>query len=112
DQEWSPEQIEGRLRLIHPEDPAMRISHESIYRAIYTRRSNVIPKHMCHTLRARRPIRKSKKNTVKGQWGSQIISARPIDERPAAAEDRTVLGHQEGDLIIGAKVSQVATLVD
>jgi IS30 family transposase len=112
DQEWSPEQIVGRLRLIHPEDSAKRISHESIYRAIYTTRWNVIPKHMCHKLRTRRPIRKSKKNTVKKQWRSQIINARPIDDRPAAAENRTALGHQEGDLIIGAKVSQVATLVD
>jgi len=77
-----------------------------------TTRWNAIPKHMCHKLRTRRPIRKNKKNTVKGQWRSQIINARPIDERPAAAENRSALGHQEGDLIIGAKVSQVATLVD
>ncbi|WP_051501501.1 IS30 family transposase [Nesterenkonia sp. AN1] len=111
-QEWSPEQIVGRLRLLHPEDPAMRISHESIYRAIYTTRWNVIPQHMCRKLRTRRPIRKNKKNTVKGQWRSQIINARPIEDRPAVAEGRSALGHQEGDLIIGAKASQVATLVD
>lgn len=32
---WSPEQIARRLRLDFPEDPAMRISHEAIYQALY-----------------------------------------------------------------------------
>jgi IS30 family transposase len=38
DNEWSPEQIVGHLRLTHAGNPLMRISHESIYRAIYTTR--------------------------------------------------------------------------
>jgi len=32
---WSPEQIAGRLRMKHPEDPSQRVSHETIYRYIY-----------------------------------------------------------------------------
>ncbi|MEV6102342.1 helix-turn-helix domain-containing protein [Nocardia sp. NPDC051981] len=36
EQQWSPEQIAGRLRLDHPDDPGMRISHETIYRCVYT----------------------------------------------------------------------------
>ncbi|MGI5485419.1 IS30 family transposase [Microtetraspora malaysiensis] len=112
DNEWSPEQIVGHLRLMHAGNPLMRISHESIYRAIYTTRWKVIPRELCTKLRTRRPIRKNKKNTVKGQWRSQITGARPIEERPDAANARTELGHLEGDLIIGAKNSQVATLVD
>lgn len=112
DTEWSPEQIVGHLRLLHADNPMMRISHESIYRAIYTTRWKVIPRELCSKLRTGRPIRKNKRNTVKGQWRSQIVGARPIDERPAAADERAELGHLEGDLIIGAKNSQVATLVD
>jgi IS30 family transposase len=112
DQEWSPEQIVGRLRLMHPHDLGMRVSHESIYRAIYTTRWKVIPRELCKKLRTGRPIRKNKHSTTKGQWRSQIIGAKPIEDRPAAAEHRQFLGHQEGDLIIGSKVSQVATLVD
>jgi IS30 family transposase len=112
DNEWSPEQIVGRLRLLHSDDPLMKISHESIYRAIYTTRWKLIPRELSRKLRTRRPIRKNKRNTVKGQWRSQIIGARPIGDRPQAAEERTTLGHLEGDLIIGAMNSQVATLVD
>jgi IS30 family transposase len=112
EQEWSPEQIVGRLRLLHADDPLMRVSHESIYRAIYTSRWKVIPRALCQKLRTGRPIRKNKRNTVKGQWRSQIIGAWSIDDRPDAANQRSALGHLEGDLIIGTKNSQVATLVD
>ncbi|WP_207922726.1 IS30 family transposase [Micromonospora sp. KC606] len=110
--EWSPEQIVGHLRRTQPDNPLMRISHESIYRAIYTTRWKVIPRELCAKLRTGRPIRKNKKNTVKGQWRSQITKARPIEERPAAADARSELGHLEGDLIVGVKNSQAATLVD
>lgn len=110
--EWSPEQIVGHLRLTQGGNPLMEISHESIYRAIYTTRWKVIPRELCSRLRTGRPIRKNKRHTVKGQWRSQIIGARPIDDRPSGATERTELGHLEGDLIIGSKNSQVATLVD
>jgi IS30 family transposase len=44
--EWSPEQIVGHLRLTHADNPLMDISHESIYRAIYTTRWKVIPREL------------------------------------------------------------------
>jgi IS30 family transposase len=111
-EEWSPEQIVGHLRLHHRDDPAMTISHETIYRSIYTTRWKAVPRELCKRLRTGRPIRKNKRHTVKGQWRSQIIDARPIEHRPEAAEDRSALGHVEGDLVIGSNSSQVATLVD
>ncbi|MBA8924813.1 IS30 family transposase [Kutzneria viridogrisea] len=49
--EWSPEQIVGHLRLHHGDDPAMRISHETIYRSIYTTRWKVVPRELCKRLR-------------------------------------------------------------
>lgn len=110
-EEWSPEQIVGYLRRQHGNDPAMAISHETIYRSIYTTRWKLIPKELCKRLRTGRPIRKNKRHTVKGQWRSQIIDARPIEQRPEIAEGRSTLGHLEGDLVIGTSNSQVATLV-
>ncbi|MEU1409589.1 helix-turn-helix domain-containing protein [Streptomyces sp. NPDC005728] len=81
-EEWSPEQIVGYLRRYHGNDPAMEISHETIYRSVYTTRWKVIPREVCKRLRTGRPIRKNKRHTVKGQWRSQITDARPIGERP------------------------------
>ncbi|WUS11417.1 IS30 family transposase [Streptomyces sp. NBC_01260] len=111
-EEWSPEQIVGHLRLRHGDDPGMQISHETIYRSVYITRWKVVPRELCKRLRTGRPIRKNKRHTVKGQWRSQIRDARPIEDRPQAAEDRSESGHLEGDLVIGSNNSQVATLVD
>ena len=33
---WTPELVAGRLPREFPQDPRMRVSHETIYRAIYT----------------------------------------------------------------------------
>ena len=32
---YSPEQIAGTLVLVHPDTPSLRVSHETIYTAIY-----------------------------------------------------------------------------
>ena len=32
---YSPEQITGTLALVHPDTPSLRVSHETIYTAIY-----------------------------------------------------------------------------
>jgi IS30 family transposase len=32
---YSPEQVSGRLKVEHPDDPSMRVSHESICQSIY-----------------------------------------------------------------------------
>lgn len=32
---YFPEQIAGTLKLIHPQDPSLQVSHETIYTAIY-----------------------------------------------------------------------------
>lgn len=110
---WSPEQIAGRLRRDYPGNPRMHISHEAIYHAVYTNSSrHTLPEKIHHRLRRHQPIRHGKHYTTHGTWRSQIKGARPIGERPAEAESRTVVGHWEGDLIIGSNTSQVATLVD
>ena len=32
---WSPQEIAGRLRLEHPDDPDMQVSRETIYQSLY-----------------------------------------------------------------------------
>jgi IS30 family transposase len=32
---WSPEQIAGWLPLAYPQDPVLRVSHETIYRSLF-----------------------------------------------------------------------------
>ena len=34
---WSPQEISARLRIEHAGDPMMRVSHETIYQALYVR---------------------------------------------------------------------------
>lgn len=112
-EDWSPEQIAGRLLLDYPNNPRMHISHEAIYRAVYLNSGRKsLPHNIHHHLRRHRPLRHSRYYTTRGQWRSQIKNARPISDRPAAADQRAECGHFEGDLLVGSKNSQVATLVD
>ncbi len=106
---WSPEQIAGWLKRMHPENEAMQVSHETIYRSLYVQARGVLKKELLAHLRVRSStIRRSRHDTQKGRLADTIS----IRERPAAAEDRAVPGHWEGDLLCGSKSSQVVTLVE
>jgi IS30 family transposase len=110
--DWSPEQISGWLAKQHPVDPRMRVSHETIYKSLFIQSRGVLAKELQKRLRSKRPIRRSVHNTVKGQWRSQITDAVSIVQRPAEVEDRSSLGHWEGDLMCGRHWTQVATVVE
>jgi hypothetical protein len=77
--ERSPEQIVGHLRLVYLDNPLLRISHESIYRAVYTTRWKMIPRELCTKLRTGRPIRPlrvaraSVGRTAAGPAGGKVI---------------------------------------
>jgi IS30 family transposase len=106
---WSPEQIAGWLKRKHPGDEAFQVSHETIYRSLYVQTRGVLKKQLVQHLRMRRAIRHSRHATQKG---SRLLNTVSIRERPASVEDRAVPGHWEGDLLLGAKSSQIITLVE
>lgn len=109
---WSPEQIAGWLKRAFPDNPAMQVSHETIYLSLFVQSRGVLKKTLIAHLRRRRTMRRSKHASTAGQSRGQIIDAVSIRERPAAVEDRAVPGHWEGDLLSGAANSHIATLVE
>lgn len=109
----SPEQIAGRLREEFPEDPEMRVSHETIYQAMYVQPRGELARLVKTALRTGRTQRKPQgRNDIadRSRFKAGMVN---ISERPAEAEDRAIPGHWEGDLIIGANSgSAIGTLVE
>ena len=111
--DWSPEQISGWLKRQFPSEPAMQISHETIYRSLFIQSRGVLKKELVKHLRSRRSMRRSRYSTSDElEPKTSIVDAISIRERPAEVEDRAVPGHWEGDLITGSKNSHIATLVE
>ena len=110
-QRLSPDQIAGRLRLLHPDNDRMQVSHESIYRSIYIYPRGEMARELKATLRSGRTVRRRR---GRRKNGSRIVGAVSITERPEEVEGRLVPGHHEGDLIMGtmASNSAVATIVE
>jgi IS30 family transposase len=110
--QWSPDEISGWLRREYPSDESRQVSHETIYKTLFIQARGALKKELMAHLRQTRAMRRPRGNTLKGKKQGQIVDAVSIRERPAEAEDRAVPGHWEGDLIIGANQSQIATLVE
>jgi IS30 family transposase len=100
----SPEQVAGRLKLEHSDDPEMQVSHETIYQALYVQGRGSLRTEVATALRTGRI----------GRRPQQPDGPRPqrfkdpmvmISERPAEIE---------GDLILGstASGSAIGTLVE
>src|SRR5271155_2297614 len=109
--EWSPEQISNRLRADYPDDPEMRVSHETIYESLYLQARGELRTELKLALRQGRARRVPRARASCSKGGIQGMVN--ISERPPEAADRSVPGDLEGDLIIGKmNRSQIATLVD
>jgi IS30 family transposase len=88
------------------------VSTETIYRSLFIQARGVLRKELTAHLRTRRTMRRSQHASTKGQGRGGIVDAVSIRERPAAAEDRAVPGHWEGDLLAGSANTHIATLVE
>ena len=108
--DWAPEQIAGWLKQTYPDNAAMQISHEAIYRTLFVQARGVFKRELLQHLRRRQTIRRPRV-TVAVPTGP-LADAVSISERPAEAADRAVPGHWEGDLLCGTVQSQIATLVE
>lgn len=111
-QDWSPNQIAAWLKLEHPHEPELQVSHETIYRTLFIQARGALKKELMEHLRSQRQIRRSRLAERVPQGRGQIPGAVSISERPPQIEDRAVPGHWEGDLICGANNSYVGTLVE
>jgi transposase, IS30 family len=103
-EDLSPEQISGWL-LRRRE---LSISHETIYRHIWAdwKRGGTLRRHL-------RGARKQRRKRY-GHYDSRgrLAGKRPISDRPPGAENRSRVGHLEGDTVLGTNNHCLLTLVD
>ncbi len=92
---WSPQQICARESVL---------CHETIYQWIYVHRKDLIPflrrKKNRYRRRHRTKIREKRREDAK---------KRRIDQRPQEVSERKVVGHWEGDTIIGGEKNTAIT---
>lgn len=122
---WSPEQIAGRLRYLHPRDERWHICHETIYQFIYkpktdlpqaeVTRRQILDKRQARQNRPitvteydrplweflrRKQVKRRKRN------GRKVTRVRipdrvSIHDRPSVVDMRKQFGHWEGDSLVG-----------
>jgi transposase, IS30 family len=111
EQKLSPEQIVGRLRREHPNEPELHVSHETIYKTIYLQARGQLKRDLQALTRTGRTIRRAQRSGHERR--GRITGMTSIWDRPTEALDRHVPGHWEGDLIVGKNgASAIATIVE
>lgn len=122
---WSPEQIAGRLKYLHPTDPSWHICHETIYQFIYKEKTDMTKQGIVNArVLDRRHFRGVTAATVtdhsiplyeylrrkqvkrRKRGGRKVIRIRipdrvSIHNRPAIVDSRKEFGHWEGDALVG-----------
>jgi IS30 family transposase len=105
----SPDQISGRLRAEHPDEPEKQASTSTIYKHVYqeTAKDPALKAHF------RQKQAKPRKRSGKKDGCGQITGRVSIDERPKTVEGKSRIGDREGDTAESAgKNAYIATFVD
>ena len=110
--DWSPQQIAAWLTRMYPEEPTMQVSHETIYRALYVQARGALKRALVAHLRRGQRYRRPRATARADRGPGQLIDIVSIAARPPSADTRAVPGHWEGDLLVGARGTQLATLVE
>ena len=118
DQGWSRRLIAQMLAVEHREDPSDhtgdhtgRVSHETIYQALYVQTRGGLRADLHRQLSLKRRQRVAR--TRDRRASSPYKEAFTISQRPPEVADRAVPGHWEGDLIVGPESkSAIGTLVE
>ena len=102
---WTPDEIAGRIKLVHPEE---EISYETIYRYIYSKPARKFKLWQYLTLGRKKRM---KKNGRSVQRDSKIPGSISIDLRPEVVSLRSRVGDWETDNIIGKLTDKTALSV-
>ena len=97
-EDWSPEQVSGKLKA-----SGISVSHERIYQHIYAdrRAGGTLWAHLRHP-------KKYRKRAGGRDRRGKIPNRRSIDERSAIVDERSRIGDWEADLILGKNHQGVA----
>jgi IS30 family transposase len=110
DDGWSPRLIARVLADDAGADQTWRVSHETIYQALYVQTRGHLRADLSQQLALKRRHRVPQGST---RWPDPYREAFTISQRSAEADDRAVPGHWEGDLIVGpGSKSAIGTLVE
>lgn len=108
---WSPQQVSRTLKRQHPAEPALHVSHETIYTAIYATPRGALRRELVALLRQHKCARRPRGQGANRRGRMHDLPS--IHDRPSEANERLLPGHWEGDFIKGARNrSSVGVLVD
>lgn len=109
---YSPQQIAGRLALDFPDRHDMRVSHETIYQALYLQGKGSLREELkaVKALRSGR-VKRRTRSRLPPRAGKPWLQGAHISQRPAEVADRAVPGHWEGDLVIGGGDNHRSALI-
>jgi IS30 family transposase len=110
----SPQQACGRVARDHPEQRRWKVSHSTVYNAIYVLGRARMNVELDVALRTGRLRRMSRAASRAAGDTPRFLGMVGIAERPAEVAGREVPGHWEGDLVEGSRASKSAiiTLVE